>query len=179
MDCRMARKLIPHAADGGLDDHEIEHLHSHLSSCPSCANLLESHRAAIRMLEDALHTAAGEIFPPANFASIVAMKAAQERSAQPGRIFSLWERVAHIQAVLARSRRIAVAGIAAALLAVSLATAGIFGRAIDSSPVATTKVYSGHLITFTIKPRPDGSVEAGVDARRYCQIRRARGETLR
>lgn len=179
MNCRQARKLIPLAADHHLDEPAIERLNHHLTSCHTCTMLLESHRAAIRTLELDLLDAAATISAPDDFASrIVAAIAAQDQrpSVEP---CSPHSRYASGWLPQLRSRALAAVGACAVVFAVVLLLTAAINRSLDLSPVASTQMYSGHLMTFTIRPGADGRMVAGIHARRYCKVTRARSEALR
>lgn len=179
MNCRKARQLIPYAADGGLSDSELVELHGHVSCCTCCAGSLEAHRSSILELEGSLHSTANQITTPEGFASLVVMRIAESDAAHDQRVPAAVQLSTRLRDAIFTSRRAAVATACAAILAATLVTSAVIDRELDSSPVASTKVYSGHLVAFTVNPRPDGRVVAGVDTHRYCQIVRPREEALR
>lgn len=179
MNCRQARKLIPLAADRHLDEPAIERLNHHLASCHSCTTLLESQRAAIRTLESNLQDAAATIAVTDDFASCVMAAIAtqdQQASAEP---CSLPRWFVHGWLPQLRGRVLAAVGVCVVVFSIALLLMVMINRSLDSSPVASAQLNSGHLMTFTIRPDADGRMVAGVHAHRYCKVTRARPEALR
>lgn len=178
MDCRKAGKLIPLAADDQLDERQCDRLRGHMASCASCAEHLALARESVASLESELRAAAVAITAPEHFAPAVIFAVADE-----SRPDSLTQRVdvrlRNVWQGFLACRPAVAALVLLLLTAATMLTATVMDRSLDSVPVASPQMYSGHLMTFTIRPEPDGRVVADVDARRYCQITRGRTEVLR
>jgi len=179
MDCRKARRLIPRAADGDADELSLARLQGHLASCEDCRRAFDSLCADIHAIKEALNLAAAEVTVRPDFASSVARVAAATCSEGMVRSWSLWNPAARFWTGVTRSRAAAAAAACAAVLGATLLTGLLIGRAVDSSPVASTRISSGHLVTFTVHPGRDGRASADVNAHRYCEVTHAREEGLR
>lgn len=179
MDCNHARRLIPYEADGELRGDLHNRLQAHLDECEDCSAVLASHIFAVDALEYALYTITDEIAAPDGFSAAVVSRAVDDNArshAMYGVYYDLTARAANI---FSHSKLFAAAAVLAVLFIVTFAIGNTAYHALESTPVASTKVNPGHFIAFTVRPTSDGRVVAGVDTRGYCQVTRPVEETLR
>lgn len=179
MNCRKARILIPFAADETLDEPQLRHLREHMSICSACADHFNVEYASIQSLKNDLKSVVQHITVPDNFAAIVASHVVEQVSEKQSMLDLLRQRIMIVYNALIISRKAATAAACAVFIAATLVIGITAGRILDSSPVASTRVYSGHLVVFTVQPRPDGNIVAGTDALNYCKVARSAKETVR
>lgn len=178
MDCKQAKNLIPYAADGELDERLSNSFQAHIASCKACADALAAQKSLINGLELVLHDVSLEVSVAGGFTSSVVAKA-REYEDSCGAVDRLGDCVAAALAVLCGSKRLVTTVSCAVVLASTLLLGSAALRMLDTTPVASAKVNPGSLITFTVRPAPDGKVVAGVDMRSYCRVTRVTEEALR
>jgi predicted anti-sigma-YlaC factor YlaD len=179
MDCKMAKALIPCAADNSLDEPYISRLMSHLASCEHCRVLFDAHNSIIREFEDANQVIAYSFSLPDDFSDDVLTSIQSHQSRFRSIRYCLYNWILNTYLLFTSSRKAIAFGVSVAILISIALVSTVSSRIMISSPVAIARVNSGHLISFSVKPRPDGSVIARVNSRRYCQITRSQEEALR
>ena len=163
MECKQAKQLIPFAADGVLDEPRMQRLTDHLSSCAACSQLYADQCDSLRNLDTAIRNIALDISVPDSFASAIADRIREDTLSQ-NRITRLSEWFSNICTGFVFNRRASIAAACVTALLIMAVIGGLAKNLLNSAPVATSNVSSGHLVVFTVNPRQDGNIEAGVNA---------------
>lgn len=178
MNCANARRLIPAAVDAADLDPQFRELMAHIESCPACASAYGAQRQEMDALRESLHVAALSVAAPSDFAARV-LASVPARSSASVSVDRLVGYTREVFDSIQRDRRKLAAFATASFVLATCAFGAVLRSAVEYTPTAQPRVSTNHLISFTVRPRRDGNVLAGIRSRTYCKISRDRGEVLK
>lgn len=169
MDCRTAKSLMQLAIDNELKEDLLAQLDAHLISCTECSLEYDALSSDFDAITLSLHQSANSVSLSDEFSSIIISKLAADSHSNRDSILP-----AILKTVLPKSapfrKTICFAFSAAFIALFTLAGTQIIRSPFDSRPSASPSFSTGHLVSFSVHQNNDGTIIAGINAHRYCQI---------